>query len=97
MPESLKERRHRVKMDLVLRKGGACEKCGYSRALSALCFHHREPTTKTLNISGVRLTRHSRSRLEAEVDKCDLLCLNCHAEFHDEEGWVHEGGKRTRW
>jgi hypothetical protein len=51
--------------------------------------------TKEFNISGTRLTTIPRNKLEAEVDKCDIYCLNCHAELHDKEGWVHENGKRT--
>lgn len=69
--------------------------CGYSTTPSALCFHHRDPEKKEFNVSGTQLTRVPRKRLEAEVDKCDVYCLNCHVALHDQEGWVHENGKRT--
>ena len=95
MSESLKQRRDRIKRELLAMRGGKCCACGYSKSISALCFHHRDPQDKVFNISGVRLTRLARVKLEAEVAKCDVYCLNCHAELHDKEGWIHEGGKRT--
>lgn len=95
MAETLKERRERIKRDLLCRRGGKCCACGYSKTPSALCFHHRNPNEKEFNINGTRLTRTSRATLETEVDKTDVYCMNCHAELHDKEGWVHENGKRT--
>ena len=96
MAETLKQRRARIKGELLKSKGGKCSSCGYKNSYSALCFHHIDPASKSFNISGTRLTRVARAKLEAEVDKCDVYCLNCHAELHDEEGWVHENGKRTK-
>jgi hypothetical protein len=95
MAESQKQRRERIKYELLQRRGGKCSACTYSKSQSALCFHHREPEHKLFNISGNRLTKLPRNMLETEVDKCDVYCLNCHAELHDKEGWVHEHGKRT--
>jgi hypothetical protein len=95
MAESNKQRRERIKGELLKRRGGKCAACGYKTTLSALCFHHRKPEKKKFNISGVRLTRMRRAVLEEEADTCDVYCLNCHAELHDREGWVHENGKRT--
>lgn len=95
MAESNKQRRERIKRELLQLRGGKCRACGYSKSLSALCFHHRKPEDKIFSISGVRLMGR-REALEAEVEKCEVYCLNCHAELHDREGWVHENGKRTK-
>ena len=95
MAESNKQRRERIKKELLHQQGGKCVTCGYNKTPSALCFHHKVPEKKMFNVSGTRLTAISRARLEAEVDKCIVLCLNCHSELHDKEGWVHENGKRT--
>ncbi len=95
MAETHKARRERIKRALLLRRGGKCLACGYDKSVSALCFHHRKPKNKTFNISGMRLIKTSRKQLEAEADKCDIYCLNCHSELHDREGWVHEDGKQT--
>ena len=55
--------------------------CGYNKPVpSAYDFHHRDPSQKELSISGKTI---SLEILIKEVDKCDLLCRNCHAELHD--------------
>jgi hypothetical protein len=59
-------------------KGGKCEHCGYDRYRGALEFHHVDPRTKEhYGLRAIKL-----SRLFAEVDKCVLLCSNCHREEH---------------
>lgn len=73
-------RRFGLKIRCIEYKGGACKTCGYNKCSRALVFHHRDPTQKELSIS----SNHCRSwkTLQAELDKCDLLCSNCHAEVH---------------
>jgi hypothetical protein len=61
-------------------KGGQCEICKYDRCLSALEFHHPNPSTKEFNISD-RVTTFED--IQAELDKCALLCANCHREVHE--------------
>lgn len=63
-------------------KGGECVRCGYHKYAEALCFHHRNPGDKVFTISGQWSI--SWERLRVELDKCDLLCLICHAEIHAE-------------
>ena len=65
---------------LINYKGGKCQMCGYDKCDRALEFHHLNSTEKDFNISKI-LTR-SVSSLKEEVDKCILLCSNCHAEEH---------------
>jgi IS30 family transposase len=69
------------KAKLVDYKGGCCQRCGYNKNIKALQFHHRNPKEKDFQISGTSL---SYEKLLKEVDKCDLLCANCHIEVHDE-------------
>ena len=59
-------------------KGGKCEHCGYNKYRGALEFHHKDPTQKDLR----GLKAYKLSKLFAEVDKCLLLCSNCHREEH---------------
>ena len=59
-------------------KGGKCEYCGYNKYIGALEFHHKDPTQKDPS----SLRAYKLSRLFAEVDKCLLLCANCHREEH---------------
>lgn len=60
--------------------GGACALCGYSRCLDALDFHHRDPKEKGFQISG--MFNRSFKKLRPELDKCVLVCANCHREIH---------------
>lgn len=68
----------------VVNKGGKCERCGYSKCLRALHFHHLNPNEKSFQISEA-ITQNSTpwNVIQDELDKCILLCANCHAEEHD--------------
>lgn len=72
-------RRFRQKQRAVEYLGGKCKCCGYSKSVTALQFHHRDRTTKLFQISGNHARAWSKTLLE--LDKCDLLCANCHAEL----------------
>lgn len=61
-------------------KGGECEECGYDKYIGALEFHHTDPTQKDLRF--VSFTGWSEKRIKTELDKCKLLCSNCHREEH---------------
>ena len=76
-------RGHERKSRLVKMKGGGCEICRYDKNSSALCFHHLVPSTKSFQIDIRRCSNASWDRLVKEVHKCQLLCLNCHAEVHN--------------
>jgi predicted HNH restriction endonuclease len=72
--------RKRTKIKLIEYKGGRCEICGYDKCMRALSFHHKNPNEKDFSISGKSL---SFEKLRGEVDKCMLVCSNCHSEIHD--------------
>ena len=74
-------RRKKVREMAVAYKGGKCENCGYDHCMDALEFHHLNPLQKDFNISSKGYTR-SWDRVKAELDKCILLCANCHREVH---------------
>ena len=73
--------RQRKKQELVEYKGGCCEKCGYNKSIQALQFHHIDPNEKDFNVGG---RSYSFERLKKEVDKCIMVCANCHIEIHEE-------------
>ncbi len=61
--------------------GGKCTVCGYDRCVQAMDFHHVDPSTKRFGIGGNLSS--SKAKLTAELNKCILLCSNCHREFHE--------------
>jgi hypothetical protein len=71
------------KLRLVARAGGCCGRCGYSRNVAALVFHHREPSAKKFSLDLRSLSNRGWPELIRELGACDLLCANCHAEVHN--------------
>ncbi len=69
-----------VKQQAVDYKGGKCVVCGYSRCIDALDFHHIDPQNKDFTF-GLKRYRSFKNLLP-ELDKCILVCTNCHREIH---------------
>lgn len=69
-------------------KGGKCIRCGYKKCPAALAFHHRNPEEKNLDWKRMR-NYADFEKLKVELDKCDLVCNNCHTEIH----WILDGNK----
>jgi len=62
-------------------KGGRCNICGYQRCTEASEFHHLDASKKDFGVSDKGYTR-SWGRVKGELDKCVMLCANCHREVH---------------
>jgi len=73
--------RQRLKEKAIEYKGGKCIICGYNKSNRSLDFHHRDPNEKEFGIGHSKIL--SWDRVRNELDKCDLLCKNCHGEIHD--------------
>jgi hypothetical protein len=65
--------------EVEVRKG--CGICGYNENVSALSFHHREPSLKSFPLTIRNFGRKSKEQIKLELKKCDLLCINCHMEI----------------
>jgi hypothetical protein len=78
------ERQRNLKFKAIEYLGGKCHKCGYDKCPAALEFHHTDATEKDFEISKVNTTAWS-SAITKELDKCILLCANCHREEHWQE------------
>ena len=67
-------------------KGNKCEECGYNKCQSSLTFHHLDPDKKEIQFSEISERINSFEELKEtiikELDKCQLLCHNCHQEKH---------------
>jgi 5-methylcytosine-specific restriction endonuclease McrA len=78
------KRRKKLKLFAIEYKGGKCQLCGYSRCVSALELHHFRGD-KSFGIAQKGYTR-SWEKIREELEKCVLLCANCHREV--EYGYV---------
>lgn len=77
-------RRKAIKSLLITYKGGKCEDCGLVEKSAVYDFHHNDPNKKEF---GLAHRGHCKSWeiVKKEVDKCNLLCSNCHRLVHAEE------------
>lgn len=65
------------------RYGSACGRCGYNECFSALEFHHPNPEEKHPEYTPCELIRiRDLEKIYPELDKCVLLCANCHRKVH---------------
>lgn len=62
-------------------KGNKCQLCGYNRCIEAMEFHHLDFSEKEFGISQKGYTR-SWEIVKEELEKCIILCANCHREVH---------------
>jgi len=65
-------------------KINGCAICGYNKCDRALEFHHTNQKDKKFNLSAGHINYANKTVAE-ELDKCILLCANCHREIHDKE------------
>lgn len=79
--DAVTKRRRKVKEMAVEYKGGCCEECGYDRCIDSLEFHHLDPNEKDFGIGSKGYTR-SWEKVKKELDKCIMVCANCHREIH---------------
>ena len=54
---------------------------------ACLNFHHRDRTTKCDTVAQLICEAVSLKRLQNEIDKCDVMCANCHTEYHSSYKW----------
>lgn len=74
-----------LKYKLIMFRGGKCEICGYDKNISALQFHHINPASKKFTLDSRTIERKHDSEILEELNKCQLVCSNCHAELHHPE------------
>src|SRR3989344_3716406 len=78
--KAVAKRRKKLREQAIEYKGGQCMTCGYKKYSGALDFHHIDKN-KEFGISKDGITR-SWERIRKELDKCILVCSNCHREIH---------------
>ena len=80
--DAAKARRTARKLECVSYLGGSCSRCGYSRSAHALTFHHRNRDEKEYGVATI--LDYSPENLRKELDRCELVCFNCHMEIEEE-------------
>ena len=88
------EYRRRRKENLIKVSGEKCALCGDNKLISALEFHHIDPSQKEYAVAS-NGTCHDLEKDLAEIKKCLLVCSNCHREIHagfysEEELWLKQ-------
>ena len=82
------EKRRNDKLIYLEYSDSSCIRCGYNKCPASLTFHHRDPNEKEFCIGGLSERINSIDELNEiiknEIDKCDLLCANCHVIEHSD-------------
>lgn len=78
---------------LIDKLGGKCQQCGYDKCSSALDFHHLRDKKYSLTIREMA-SAIPFEEFEKEIDKCVLLCANCHLQVHEKERTVSQSISR---
>lgn len=68
---------NKLKKDLGFK---GCAICGYNKYIGALDFHHLNPDEK--EYAPAAIMHHQYQKVKAEIEKCIVLCSNCHREVH---------------
>lgn len=88
------ERSVSIKLKMIAYKGGKCENCPITiehTHYSVFDFHHLDPKTKDINFRSIK--SRSWKYIQNELDKCKMLCANCHRIVHAK---LHEKNKHGR-
>lgn len=63
---------------LTIKKNSPCMDCGVEYPHYVMDFDHREPEKKHFSVSSARRMGKSLKLMLEEIDKCDVVCANCH-------------------
>jgi len=67
------------------KKGKCCSLCSYDEHCEILQFHHKNKTKKLFEITISKISKKTIEELKTEIDKCILICPNCHFILHLKE------------
>lgn len=59
-----------------------CARCPENH-IACLDFHHKDPSTKDFKIAEAATKRYSKTKILREIEKCEILCANCHRKEHN--------------
>jgi len=82
--EIVKERKLEIKTWFRdYKKDFKCSKCFESHP-ATIEFHHKDKSKKENTIAYFVANGYATKRILAEIEKCEVLCSNCHRKLHYE-------------
>ena len=78
-----RDKRNLIKYKAIIYLGGKCEHCGikaFPTNTAIFDFHHLDPSSKDFTFGNIRY--YTLSSIQPELDKCIVLCANCHRLEH---------------
>lgn len=91
-PEKHKARRiasQQANCDFIDSFKTCCAKCGITDK-RVLDFHHIDDSTKLFTLASRRIAGYAQDKIKEEIDKCEVVCANCHRIIHWEENHADE-------
>jgi len=93
-----KDVRQKSKSIFLNYKNNSCEDCGYDKCQASLTFHHIDSSTKEIEIANfhdrIESLEDMNELIRIELDKCILLCANCHREKHTDLNFFEANKKQ---
>lgn len=87
--------RNEKKILLEFKNEMSCSECGYDKCIAALEFHHVDPKDKEFGLASVMHLKYDnaldlKEKIEDELNKCIVLCRNCHKLLHSGKDFIDE-------
>lgn len=89
------QKRRNNKEKAVLHMGNKCQHCGISYPNCCYDFHHKDPTD--MNDIPSSVLNRSWKKIVLELEKCIMLCSNCHRIEHNKDGYVAHEKRKKRY
>ena len=81
-----KNRGYLNKYSALQHRGGKCVVCGETNP-AMLCFHHKDPSKKTMALDTRTFANRKWETICEEVEGCDVYCFNHHMDLHYGDNW----------
>lgn len=78
--KKIRARNRKIINEIKVKSG--CSRCGWNEHPSALEYHHLDPSAKKLAVARFVNFSYGIETILQEIDKCTLLCANCHRIVH---------------